>query len=94
MAQLAAAVVRIKASAKGGSASGGQNPKFKVSEMVERLKNPEKIIQVWFPVRMGDGQEKIFEGYRVQYNSARGPYKGGIRFHPDVSLMKLKPSLF
>ena len=61
---------------------------------VERLKNPEKIIQVWFPVRLDDGSEKIFEGYRVQYNSALGPYKGGIRFHSDVSLDEVKALAF
>lgn len=55
-------------------------------EKIQRLKNPEKIITVYFPVKMDNGQKKIFHGFRVQYNSVRGPYKGGIRFHPQVDM--------
>ncbi|MCM2325576.1 MAG: Glu/Leu/Phe/Val dehydrogenase [Candidatus Woesearchaeota archaeon] len=54
------------------------------------LLNPNRIIQVNFPVRMDDGRINIFHGYRVQYNDSRGPYKGGIRFHPDVNLDEVK----
>lgn len=58
------------------------------------LKTPKRIIQVSFPVKMNDGSIKIVEGYRVQYNDARGPYKGGIRFHPDVDLDEVKALSF
>jgi glutamate dehydrogenase (NAD(P)+) len=54
--------------------------------LVEFLKYPRRIIQVAVPVRMDDGKIRVFTGYRVQHNLARGPYKGGIRYHPDISL--------
>ncbi|MCS7116551.1 MAG: glutamate dehydrogenase, partial [Nitrososphaerales archaeon] len=52
----------------------------------ERLKYPERSLIVSIPVRMDNGKLVVFEGYRVQNNSALGPYKGGIRFHPEVDL--------
>ena len=55
-----------------------------------RLKTPDKIIEVNFPVKMDDGSRKIFQGFRVQFNNACGPYKGGIRFHPAVNLAEVK----
>jgi glutamate dehydrogenase/leucine dehydrogenase len=54
------------------------------------LKNPERIIQVSIPVKMDNGCLRIFQGFRVQHNSMRGPYKGGIRFHPDVDMEEVK----
>jgi glutamate dehydrogenase/leucine dehydrogenase len=57
---------------------------------VERLKHPRRIIMVSVPVRMDDGKVKIFTGYRVQYDMLRGPYKGGIRYHPRVDLDEIK----
>lgn len=57
---------------------------------IDRLKSAEKIISVNFPVLMDDGVVEIFHGYRVQYSSARGPYKGGIRFHPQVDIDEVK----
>lgn len=54
------------------------------------LKAPYRIIHVRFPVKMDDGRVRMFEGYRVQYNTARGPAKGGIRFHPDVDMAEVK----
>ena len=54
------------------------------------LREPKKVIRVHFPVKMDNGKIKIFKGYRVQYNDARGPYKGGIRYHPEVSLDEVK----
>ena len=42
------------------------------------------------PVRLGDGKIHVFSGYRVQHNGARGPYKGGIRFHPEVDLDEVR----
>ncbi|WP_447599990.1 Glu/Leu/Phe/Val family dehydrogenase [Nitrospira sp. Nam80] len=52
----------------------------------ERLKVPQRSLIVSVPVRMDDGRVEIFTGYRVQHDSARGPSKGGIRYHPDVNL--------
>ena len=50
------------------------------------LREPMREFQVSIPVRMDDGQIKVFKGFRVQHNSARGPFKGGIRFHPDETI--------
>ena len=51
----------------------------------EKLKHPKQIIEVSVPVRLDNGKLKIFTGYRVRYNDARGPAKGGIRYHPQVT---------
>ena len=59
---------------------------------IERLKHPRRIIVVSVPVRMDDGKMKIFTGYRVQYDMLRGPFKGGIRYHPRVDLDEVRPS--
>ncbi|MCF7835738.1 MAG: Glu/Leu/Phe/Val dehydrogenase [Candidatus Marinimicrobia bacterium] len=56
--------------------------------IVESLKHPFKKMEVSFPVKMDDGSVKVFHGYRVQHNNARGPFKGGLRFHPEVSMEK------
>ena len=71
---------------------------FKVA--AERLELPDDIaavlrssyreVQVQVPVRLGDGKVHVFSGYRVQHNGARGPYKGGIRFHPEVDLDEVR----
>ncbi len=53
-------------------------------EIVEVLRHPEKLIQVKIPVRLDNGKIAVFLGWRSQHNSALGPYKGGIRYHPDV----------
>jgi glutamate dehydrogenase (NAD(P)+) len=50
------------------------------------LREPMKEFHVSIPVRMDNGQTKVFKGFRVQYNNARGPCKGGIRFHPDETI--------
>ncbi len=52
----------------------------------ELLRWPKRELHVTFPVRMDDGTTRIFHGFRVQYNDARGPTKGGIRFHPDETI--------
>ena len=54
--------------------------------LVETLAQPRRQLIVHFPVVMDDGQIQVFEGYRVQHNSSRGPTKGGIRYHPDVDV--------
>ncbi len=60
----------------------------------ETLAKPTRFIEVSIPVRMDDGSLKVFTGYRVQYNDARGPAKGGIRFHPQVDLSEVKALAF
>lgn len=49
---------------------------------------PERALEVTIPLVMDDGQVEMLTGYRVQHSSARGPYKGGIRFHPDVTMQE------
>lgn len=56
----------------------------------EILKNPMRVLEVTFPVKLDDGSIKTFTGYRAQHNNAVGPYKGGIRFHPNVNLDEVK----
>ncbi len=56
----------------------------------EVLKHPKRELTVNFPVRMDDGSYRVYTGYRVQYNMARGPCKGGIRYHPQVSLDEVR----
>lgn len=54
------------------------------------IAQPKNEIMVHFPVLMDDGHHRLFKGYRVQHNNALGPYKGGIRYHPHVSLDDVK----
>lgn len=54
------------------------------SEMIKRLVEPEYVHEFSFKVKMDNGKDKIFKGWRIQHNSALGPYKGGIRFHPET----------
>jgi glutamate dehydrogenase (NAD(P)+) len=56
----------------------------------ELLREPLRILEVHFPVRMDDGIVKTFTGFRVQYNDARGPTKGGLRFHPEETIDTVK----
>jgi len=56
----------------------------------EIIKYPERVLQVSLPVRLDDGHIHRFEGYRVQHSTARGPAKGGIRYHPNVTLDEVK----
>ena len=51
-----------------------------------RLKRPDRALVVSVPTRMDDGSVRVFTGYRVQHNDVLGPFKGGIRYHPDVNL--------
>ena len=64
------------------------------TEVISRLKNPRSAVEVSIPVRMDDGSQKIFKGYRVRHNVTRGPAKGGIRFHPNVSMDEVKTLAF
>lgn len=56
----------------------------------EMLRRPWRELQVQVPVRMDDGRLEIFTGYRVQHNGARGPYKGGVRYHPAADLDEIR----
>lgn len=66
----------------------------KILELNERdyivLKYPERELKVSIPVEMDDGSIQVFEGYRVQHSSSRGPRKGGIRYHQDVDIDEVK----
>ena len=55
-----------------------------------QLKEPERVLMVSIPVKMDNGVVKVFTGFRSHYNTARGPAKGGVRYHPDVSLDEVK----
>ncbi len=54
-------------------------------DVVEVLRHPERLVQVKIPVKLDNGKIAVFLGWRSQHNSALGPYKGGIRYHPDVT---------
>jgi len=58
------------------------------------LRHCKRQLTVCFPVKMDDGTIQVFTGYRVQHNMARGPAKGGLRFHPDVTLDEVKALAF
>ncbi|QPV63417.1 Glu/Leu/Phe/Val dehydrogenase [Halosimplex litoreum] len=58
--------------------------------LLERLKNPERILETNLSVEMDDGSVEVFRAYRSQFNGDRGPYKGGIRYHPQVSRDEVK----
>ncbi len=57
---------------------------------IEVLKHPKRIMEVSVPIDKDDGGKEVFTGYRVQHNNARGPTKGGLRFHPDETLDTVK----
>lgn len=58
--------------------------------MFDVLSHPKRVLTVSIPVKMDDGSIRVFTGYRSQHNDARGPYKGGIRYHPDVTIDEVK----
>ncbi|MBA4549747.1 Glu/Leu/Phe/Val dehydrogenase [Thermoactinomyces intermedius] len=65
--------------------------KLGVSEdILNILKKPKRVLSVSFPVKMDDGSIRVFEGFRSQHTDAMGPTKGGIRFHPDVTMDEVK----
>ncbi|WP_117591313.1 Glu/Leu/Phe/Val family dehydrogenase [Haloprofundus halophilus] len=59
-------------------------------DVLERLKNPERVLEANLSVEMDDGRLEVFRAYRSQFNGDRGPYKGGIRYHPNVSRDEVK----
>ena len=58
--------------------------------MRDMLASPNRVLTVAVPARMDNGEIKVYTGFRSQHNSARGPYKGGIRYHPQVSIDEVK----
>ena len=56
----------------------------------DRFKKPKRILEKQITVTMDNGRPKKFDAYRVQFNNARGPFKGGIRFHPQANLDEVK----
>ena len=67
-----------------------QNPQLQKMKVLERIAAPERVIIFRVPWLSDKGEVMINRGYRVQMNSAIGPYKGGLRFHPSVNLSILK----
>ena len=67
-----------------------QHPEFEKAKIIERIVEPERIITFRVPWVDDNGEIHVNLGYRVQFNSAIGPYKGGLRFHPSVNLSILK----
>ena len=67
-----------------------KNPQYKAQKLLERIVEPERIVTFRVPWQDDKGEIQINRGYRVQMNSAIGPYKGGLRFHPSVNLSILK----
>ncbi len=63
-------------------------------DAIEKLKHPKSCLKISIPIRMDNGELKIFEGFRVHYEHARGPGKGGIRFHPNVSMNEVTALAF
>lgn len=67
-----------------------ENPQYKQAKILERVSEPERIIMFRVPWQDDKGEIQINKGYRIEMNSAIGPYKGGLRFHPTVNLGVLK----
>ncbi len=63
-------------------------------DFLEQISHPEREVRISIPVKMDNGILKVFEGYRVEHNNARGPYKGGIRFHQDTDINEVKALAF
>ena len=66
------------------------DPVYEQTGLLERLVEPERVLMFRVPWVDDDGKVRINKGYRVQFNSAIGPYKGGLRFHPSVNLSVMK----
>ncbi len=61
----------------------------RLAPLAESLKRPKRILIVDVPIHLDDGTVAHFEGYRVHHNTARGPAKGGVRYHPEVTLSEV-----
>jgi glutamate dehydrogenase (NADP+) len=67
-----------------------RNPIFEKAGIIERLVEPDRVLTFKVPWMDDEGNVHVNRGYRVQFNNALGPYKGGLRFHPSVNLSILK----
>jgi glutamate dehydrogenase (NADP+) len=66
------------------------HPKYKTAKILDRIVEPERVLQFRVPWLDDNGEVQVNRGFRVEFNSAIGPYKGGLRFHPSVNLSILK----
>jgi glutamate dehydrogenase/leucine dehydrogenase len=62
--------------------------------LMARLQNPDRIVEVSVPLKMDNGSVTVYHGFRVQHNNIRGPYKGGLRYHPHVDIDEVKALAF
>ena len=67
-----------------------KHPEWEKAGLIERFVEPERVLEFRVPWLDDQGKVQVNRGYRVQYNSAIGPYKGGLRFHPSVNLSVIK----
>jgi len=67
-----------------------KNPKYREASILERIIEPERVVMFRVPWQDDQGKFRVNKGYRIEFNSAIGPYKGGLRFHPSVNLSILK----
>src|SRR5262249_31113937 len=91
---------RTAGAAHGAEVSNLDIVRFYFDGAVDRLELPDDIrtvfwtpyreVTVQIPVKLSDGKVHTFSGYRIQHNGARGPYKGGIRFHPEVDIDEVR----
>lgn len=63
-------------------------------KITDQLSYPQRQIEVYIPLKTDSGDIRMFKGYRVQYNNWRGPYKGGLRYHPQVNIEEVKALAF
>ena len=68
--------------------------KYPGQDMIRRMTTPDMSIAFRISLALDSGEIRAFEGYRVQFNDDRGPYKGGVRFHPQVTLNEVKALAF
>lgn len=62
--------------------------------LLSQLSNPDRVVEFSLPLKLDNGEIKTFRGYRVQHSSIRGPYKGGLRYHPNVDMDEVKALAF
>ena len=65
-----------------------QHPEYEEASLLERIVEPERVVMFRVPWVDDSGKVQVNRGFRVQFNSAIGPYKGGLRFHPTVNLSR------
>src|SRR3989344_8636599 len=69
--------------------------KTKLPELLlARLLEPDRTVLLSLPLELDSGEVRIFKGYRIQHNNILGPYKGGLRYHPNVSMDEIKALYF